>query len=298
MPTQKQGLIRQNIINFEGEHAANKVTTWKFTRGPEFHKIYLRFLTGSTPLTKDQIMADVEKIVINKGRGEIWEIKGANLIPIFEYYQTGSVSNGDDGILPLYFARHWMESVGVTGGVFGNIDGPALGTSGEAVMSLEIHWASSLTSDTLDGVTYVGPEQRSLGLYISMKEHQEEFGSTGWQKVLSVDTDELTSIIAMHINKGTVTDLRLKVDGDVLIEMPIGYLTREVLDAGRTPQSGFTHIEFALRNRFSDVLALEGISGDIVIELKWSAAPGAYDFVIERAEGPGAGQPTRLPQAA
>lgn len=92
------------------------------------------------------------------------------------------------------------------------------------------------------------------------------------------------AVLAYHIHKGNCASIGLKINGqDRLEDCTYDVLTLAMNRAGRSPQSGYTHVPLDLDNDLASMQPMgPGNVVDLLLRPYWSTSPGgAYKILIE-----------------
>lgn len=283
------GMSRVDLPDFEGTIANDAKLILRVPVGPEYHRIDILCSDGAGGRTAAELAAtDIATIKLYIGSRLKYELDIDQAIAREEFYRSGAVSPGDNGVLPLTFARPWMEQAienddgsGVGSVSHANQDGPAWGTQGQSNFTVEIVLGSATGITAIAAYGYQRPAA-GLGRHVTVLKQQEDFSAAGVHRVQSLDRNPEWDLYALHIASALVTNVELKIDRSTWMNLPIALLHQDLIDAGRTAQTGFAHIDFIHRNRHADALKLDMDS--LILELTFSAAPNSYDIIREQAE--------------
>jgi hypothetical protein len=270
------------LPDFAPQPSASARCQMTIPKGTTLLNVDLYFSVGATAATKAQIVAQVANIKLTVNSKTKFELTGAQAVAREEFYRTGSVSPGDNGILPLTFHRPWMQTENESVSGFSNQDGPAWGTVGLNSVQIEVTMASAaVTIDTLRAwVSQSGPEQ--LGKHVTVLKHLDTFASASEQRITQLPRGTGLQLYALHITSSAITSLRIVADRTEILNATRAVLHHNLLNAGRTVQTGYTHIDFVNRNRHSDALTMNMAEFDLYIT--WSGAPGAFSIIMEYVE--------------
>ena len=92
--------------------------------------------------------------------------------------------------------------------------------------------------------------------------------------------------MAAHFDTADISDIEVQVNQREIFEGDAQFITG-LYGVRRSPQAGYTHVDFAYRNRVSDVLPLN--VEDFRLKPNITAA-GAFNIYLERVEDNRLGQ--------
>lgn len=246
--------------------------------------------------TKAEIIAGITSVRLTVNGKEKWFGSGADMVMLAEFKNAGCVAAGQ---LPLYFAdvSAEIEAVGAGERIEGghiNQDGPAWGTAGLNSFQIEVVFAAGAPgAEVINAqVLAIETEPTELGAHVVLHRQTRSFAGTGTDRIIDCPKGMGSSgqnliCKAIHIADANIGQIELLADRSRLL-----YCTREFLhqqyvvaQAGRrrTPQTGWTHIDFAgLRNRVADALTMS--MRDIELALTFTVAPADYDIIYEMVD--------------
>lgn len=235
------------------------------------------FTIAGVAATKAQILAQVANIRILVDGVVKFELSGTDAVYLAEYYRPGPGGTGcvgATGVLPIFFARPWMEDLR-------NQDAPAWGLLGIDSFTIEITLAGGATINAIGGYAYT-TENEGLGDHIVTTRLNRNYGSTGLENINDLPLDPSWSMFSAHFVTATVINfVEILADGARVIYGPPAVLNHRLLypTSARLVQAGYTPIEFAARNRNIDSLPLT--MGKLSIRPTWNAAPTSYGIITE-----------------
>lgn len=281
------GPLRQKLPQFDSQPSAGQTCQLRVPTGPTYDKINLILTDGAGGRTAAEIASDISRIVLRVGTDVKWDLTGAQLVYHMDYWVANSVSPNNNGVLPLYFARPWMQPVagnqqaGTAEPFFSNIDGPAYGMQGQSNFLIEI------TFDAGSGTTGIEAwsSQRAgtpLGQHATLLPHRRNLAGAGTDEVQDIKLSPERSIVSMHIGDSTVSEVEIRADDTTIYRQVPSVAEAELREAGRTPSSNYYAIAFDQRNRFRD--ALPETMTDLRVKPTFGTGPGDYTIIIERIE--------------
>lgn len=230
------------------------------------------FTVAGAAASKAIIQAQVSNIRVLVDGIVKFELSGTETIYVAEYYRTNCVAA--TGVVPIFFARPWMEDLR-------NQDGPAYGLMGVDSFTVEITLAGGATINGIGGYATTTDDE-GLGEHIVTTKLGRNFGSAGLETINDLPLDPQWSMYSLHFVTATVINLlEVLADGArVVYGVPAVLNQRLVyMTSPRGIQAGYTPIDLTPRNRNIDSLPL--IMNKLACRVTWNAAPGAYGIITE-----------------
>lgn len=227
---------------------------------------------AGTAATKAQLQAQVSNIRVVVDGVVKFELSGTDAIYLAEYYRPNCV--GATGIIPIFFARPWMEDLR-------NQDAPAYGLAGVDSFAVEITLAGGAAINAIQGFAYT-TDNEGLGDHIVTTRLGRNNGSAGLETINDIPTDPNWSMYAMHIVTATqINLLEVLADGARVVYGVPAVLNQRLVypTSPRGVQAGYTPLEFCPRNRNVDTLPLT--MNKFQTRVTWNAAPNAYGIITE-----------------
>ena len=262
--------------------AAGQEATLNAPVGLTYHQILLRYIADVTATPTDAtpavFAADIDEIRWVIDAETKWQLSGAELNALNNYYQVPAI----DGAFPLLFSRPWQRTMG-------GEDEIAYGTAGGSVQTatLEIDINPAAANPKLSAFAVLGPPS-ALGRHVAMR----RFGQTYAGGVGEFEISDLPrgpyATSAIHFDTANIGDVEVEVDQRKVYEADQAIADAYTVQTDRTPQAGFTHVDFAPTNRLGDVLPLQ--VQDFRIKLGMTAATPTFRAIMERVEGRAANQ--------
>ncbi len=249
--------------------------------------------TPATPATLNQIIADVVLIKLKVNGIQISAGTGQQFAAIANFYKNNIV--GNNGILPIFYERPWMQGVIAQ-------RGPAWGMVGQNSFQIEV---TLLTGGAITGIQMfheIDPIASPLGRHVEVRTQSHTFGSTGQDNIIDLPQGDASalpdSIMAIHLellggsgiaDKTDVSNLVVRADKVELWNTNVNTLENSYLfpTSPRTPQAKYLSLDFAHRNR-QDGELWDNMNTLVVIPT-FTVQPGTYNIVMEVMTGtPGA----------
>lgn len=245
--------------------------------GQTYLMMMFYFTIAGAAATKAQIQAQVTNIRVVVDGITKFELSGTDAVYIAEYYRPGIVGTGcvgNTGVVPIFFARPWMEALQ-------NQDAPAYGLAGVDSFTVEINLGAGATINGIAGFCYT-TENEGLGEHIVTTRLGRSFGSASLETINDLPLDPDWSLYALHFATSTVINqIEILADGArALFGAPVVLNQRlQYSNSQRLVQAGYTPVECTPRNRNIDALPL--IMNRLSIRTSWNASPGAYGLITE-----------------
>jgi len=273
-----------------GFSAGDKVVI-EFTPAGVYHAIFLDFRkAAAAAMTEAEIEADVGKIVLKINGEPKIELLASEAIDLWRYYHARDGSHTISSVVPIWFNRNK---------VFGRLfDRQMMGWGMADVTSFtcEIDITATATLASITPIGYIEPDNtRRLGRHYCVRRLSDYFGSTGIQQIdkkLPYGQRDIGSF-AIHFGAGsgefkTVTVKASSgqgVDQEIYPEQTVALNDILLHDHGRTPQSGWYHVDFALTNDPTGYLPLGPLT-NLRADIEWTtAAPESFPILCEEVRG-------------
>jgi len=265
--------------------------TVDFNVGGVIHAFGFDFRKAAAALmTEAEIEADVGNILIKIDGEPKIEMTAAQAIDFWRYY------NAQHGALTVSSViMIWTNGMGKFNRV---IDRSALawGTKGIRSISAEITVSAVATLATIDPFMLVEPDpDRTLGRHLCIRKLADYFGSTGIQQIdkkLPFGNPDI-NMQAIHFGAGagTFVDVTIKassgrgVDNEIYPELKLAQHNQILHDVGRTPQTGWFHVDFNLINDPVGGIPLGPLT-NLRADIEWvTAAPLSFPILCEEVRG-------------
>ena len=240
----------------------------------DYTAVYLDLVhgAGSTAMTQANQSSLIEYVKLMLNGQTYWNISGANLVKLNNFYGIPA----ETGILPLAFTRPYMRDTLAE-------DNFRLGTANLRTATLEVKFSDTITSPVIEGYAEIHPRGQSpLGQFVKLEDtHYSAAAAAGIREISDLPViGPGVGIKALHITSSAIDDVELKVNNTVFYEAEVALMKTQMdkaafQTAGRTWQTGMTHLDFA-GNRYSDIIDTTPIR-DFRLRLNMSAAS---DFAV------------------
>lgn len=215
--------------------------------GLTYERLYIRCNWNNGGTDEDVVAADWGSVI-----GEIrvmvngdarYTIDAADLVKLNSYYGEAPKA----GVLPIFFSRPWMRTIG-------GEDASGYGTVGMATFTLEMDIADGVTVNSLT-VTAVQSPATPWGAHLRVQKFQRNQGVTGSAEIADIPRGAY-AMLAMHVATDQIGNVEVQTDQRSVITMDKAIRATHYDLAGRVPQEGFTHIDFMPENRLSEALSM------------------------------------------
>lgn len=209
---------------------------------------------SKVPMTIADMRTHIEEIklvITDDATGtstDIWEITGKNFLKLQAYYGLPQKA----GILYLPFSQIYWDNP-MEEAYF------KLGTEDIRSVQLQVKFDSTVKNPVAEGFVYEYEYNEPLGRFIRLQENTVSTSVSGKLELTDLPIQGVgQGLKALHLTTNNISSLELRVNREVLYEDV--KKMREILPtiktfrtAGRKPQSGWTHMDFAgnqMRNVF------------------------------------------------
>lgn len=191
---------------------------------------------GGALATTGQIASDIKQIRVILNDKNQWELTGAQLQMINATHRILP----DAGHIPLHFSAPNKITEGAQ-------DITAWGMQGIKNFRVEVDIDAAAPTPAITCLAYWTNSQSAIGEIIKFK--RETFNVAGAQDVVMNDLTKEERQIALHFNSALITNLKTKIDNNELINAPTADFHSMIKEWGYVPQTGWTHLAFAHRDR-------------------------------------------------
>lgn len=246
--------------------------------------LLLRCLASGSEITVAQMKADILDVTIRLDGEEIVTADGTFLLARQQYYGARYGAANVNGILPIDYTRPYLATPAEQ-------IRTALGMQGVDSYTIEIDLGAALTLDTIEVYSYRLAANRPLGEHLRIRRLPLNFSTiAGTHEITSMPglRDNNIAYLAMHYYEATANcdfDQVTVIANDKKVHSEVPLALNQVMleAAGRDPQSGFYHVDFALMNDYASRLRM-GTIYDFRQEVTFSgtAAVGSYYTYLEQ----------------
>lgn len=284
-------VIKQEATK-SGMGAGDKVTI-DLTAAGVHHALFLDFRkAAAATMTEAEIEADVGKILIKCDGEPKIELLASEAIDLWRYYHGKDGTHTPASVVAIDFTRpnNFMRL----------IDRQAMGYGMNDVRSFtcEIDITAVVTLASIQPRSLIEPDNsRNLGRHLCVRRLTDYFASTGVQQIdKKLPFGQMDhGLFAIHFHQGAgagvFTDVTIKssagqgVDSDIYPEMVLALHNLLNYNAGRTIQTGWYHVDFALTNDPTGYLPLGPLT-NLRADINWATnAPLSFAILCEEVRG-------------
>jgi hypothetical protein len=276
-------VTHEKMPDFSGSVAANARLTANVPVGRSIHYFQLACKTGAgAALTEAQMKADIDEITVKINGDIIFQGTATLLLDIFNTYYGANIGNVvEAGIIEIPFDRINLAA-DRTQNVF------KLGTANVKTVTVEVKLAGTVSNlASID--LYAGrSENEPLGLFVTLKKFSYSFAATGVQEISDLPRNPINKLMALHItngsNPGVIDDVEFRINNQTVYEADQSQNDHNLQRAGRSPVSGYYHLDMIRQNSIRNVLPFQQVQ-DMRLMIDWSTAPTTFEIYKETIEG-------------
>jgi hypothetical protein len=175
-----------------------------------------------------------------------------------------------DGSLPIFLTSPWARTPG-------GEDNTAYGTAGGtmATFTLEVDFKAAALTPAMQ-VYSRQSDPKPFGTHLRIQPYSDNFGFTGEHEMAGIPALGPHRLVALDIDSDTVDKVEVLANSvSVFTSSPI-IRELELKISGRTPQSGWTHVDFVGENRMDESLPLA--LSDFRTKVLFTTAPDAFSI--------------------
>ena len=284
-------VIKQEATK-SGLGAGDKVTI-DLTAAGVHHALFLDFRkAAAATMSEAEIEADVGKILIKVDGEPKIEMLASEAIDIWRYYHAQDGAHTIASVVPIWFTRNKSFNRLIDRQMMG------YGMADVRSFTCEIDITAVATLASVTPRSYIEPDNnRRLGRHLCIRRLTDYFSSTGVQQIdkkLPFGQPDI-GMFAIHFHQGAgagvFTDVTVKasaaqgVDTDIYPEMNLALHNLLEHDNGRTIQTGWYHVDFALTNDVTGYLPLGPLT-NLRADIEWATnAPLSFPILCEEVRG-------------
>jgi len=248
------------------------------------YSIILKCSGSGSLLTAAQIKSDIEKVQLDLDGDTKIDLTSTEILDLIQKYPGDSQDAGNvNGYVYIPLTPYHLPN---------SIEREAFAYGLEDVdnVTLNIECAASLSNlDTVEVYLERTEERRPLGQHFTFKSYPQVFSTTGEQEISDLPhTKGGKGVVAMHIGgygSAVLEEVTVEYgDTKVFDQVTQGVNELNLKRSKRTPQSGYTHIDFSVSNDAQGFLPMP--IHDWRQTLTWgTAAPSNYNIVVVTLEG-------------
>ncbi len=254
--------------------------------GPTYVGLLPQYFSGSgqTVANDAKIISDIERVSVKVNGDAQIELTGQELLELSDFYGYDRAA----GVIPIHFVRPEFETPGEE-------DHFAWGTADVTTLSLEIKLAAAAANPRLvcHGMILRDTGKRNLGQFIRVR--STTLGAEAAAGQVEITQLPITGagrfLKALHVKAATVKSHELEITKGInrsIVHEAADDLNRMSMDfqafrtGGRTPQTGYYHIDFA-GNRSDSILGTD--LDEFRLKLNLNAATPAFKIIHEEVVG-------------
>jgi hypothetical protein len=255
--------------------------------GGTYDALLFQCTVAGAPATDAQLISDIESVdLILDSDSKVKQLSGADLIMLhkFNCHRFGYDTLANEGILPIFFGWPGGQEIDAQ-------DGPAWGTADIKTFECRFKLAGGAVINAVKPYGLMRPGE-NLKRHWTCREVRDTYTGTGKHEFSAFDYDAngAKQLKAIHMNKAgglqapnIFSNWRLWADRAMCGEGSFEAARTLQRISGLVPQTGWSHLEWALRGRPLESLPL--IAQDMRLELNCLAAPNTYRLLMEQYEG-------------
>lgn len=246
---------------------------------------------AAASMTEAEIEADIGKICVKLNGETIQEFTAAQAFDLWRYYYAKTGAHTVASTIPICFTRPIFNRM---------MDRSAMGIGmkGVKTFTVEIDITAVVTLASITPFTHIEPDDsRGPGRHLRVRSLPDYFAAASLQQVQKkfLCGNSNVALLAAHFDTGagaaTVTNFTLKgsagkgVDVDIFPEITPALNELLIHNAERTQQTNWNHIDLCLENDPVGPLNMGPLTG-LRLDILWvTAAPLAWQLLIEEIHG-------------
>lgn len=252
-----------------------------------YHGLFLVCRKAASALmTEAEIETDISNIRIRIDGDQKFDLTAAVLFDLHRYWFAKYGAYTIAGQIPIWLTRPHLQFAAERSLL-------AWGTKDVNSFTLEMDLAASLSAlVTVELWAMVESGSRELGRHLCVSKNPRSYAGTGIHQVSDMDYGDPDNLILVdHITEGsgTIDDVTVRLNkSDVNQEVPAALVAMLGRDVGRTVQSGYYSVDYAVFNDRAGYLPSGGLS-NLQYDINFSVQPD--NFIIYREEIRGALKP-------
>lgn len=248
------------------------------------HGVYLYLTIAGTAATRSEIIAQVGQVRVYSGGVLILDLTATQLLDLYKFYNDKTGAFTVAGVLPLRFTPFMLPLSENTQqyslGMLSDTDPGKRNT-----FRVEVNMIGVVTIDGCE--VYIETDDfpsRTIGYHSRWLQYGNTWAAASKQTLDKMPKESnCLAAYAYHIvSAQTVSRISLKVNDVVRInDQPNALLLHKLNEAGRNPQSGYTHLDFSLANDPRAFLDLTRLVNQY-LDLTWAGAPNGYQVILQK----------------
>lgn len=245
-----QSLQFRKLSNVQPAPVAGGLSVINVPKGPTYYGFGFRYKTAGVNATEAQIKADIKWVRVKINGIALIELTGKHIVDVFNKYYGIAYNNGEM-FLPL--SRPWMKTPEAA-------DNTAWGTANIDTMTIEVEFAATAVTPTLEAHSIYSIYSRDLGVVVEMREVTFTSAVTGLQEITTL-LKTRGDIVALHVDHGgIVSTCDIEVNNQLYTQAQDIPLVQNFTKwfALRSPQTNYLHFEGQMRDMLSDGIPITG----------------------------------------
>jgi hypothetical protein len=251
------------------------------------HAIHLYWTVAGVAATYAEMITDVGDIRVRVGGKLVYDMNGTEILDDLHYYTDKDGVLVDAGCMSLELT----PQIGLDGdtrkayaiGMLSDTD-----RSKRNTMTVEVNMLAPGGGLTVDAcevqLEYDDEPADSIGYHVRTLKYGTTWAAASQQTLdqIAIESNAL-AVLAYHIpTTGTLTRVALNVnDNEVISDIPVDLLNRDLQNAGRTPQAGYFYIDFTTKNDPKAFLDVSRLINQY-LRLTWGVAPTGYNIIVKQ----------------
>jgi len=259
--------------------------TFPIDTAKNVHAVNMFWTIAGVAATEAEMAAQIGMIRVYVGGKRMWEMTAAQILALHHYYHDKDTAIVFAGQLPIKLTPAMLPLTDATKGyAYGMLSDRDKSKRNTFVIEVNMT-AGPITVDACEMELEYDDEPAD-----TIKYHVRwiPYGTT-WPAASRQTLDQIAhesnalAVLGYHIvTAGTVTRVEHVVnDADVISDRPLGLNNMDLLTAGRSPQAGFVHLDYATKNDPKAFLDISRLVNEY-LRLTWSVAPNGYTILVQQ----------------
>jgi len=248
------------------------------------HGVYLYLSISGAAATRAEIIAQVNTVRVHCGGVLVMDLTATEILDLYKFYNDRFGSFTVAGVLPIRFTPFMLPLSENTQqyslGMLSDTDPGKRNT-----FRIEVTMQGTVTIDACEVHLETDDFPSStIGYHTRFLKYGTTWAAASKQVLDKIPVESnCLAAYAYHVHETqTVSTSSLKVNDIVrLDDTPNALLLHKLNEAGRTPQSGYTHLDFSMANDPRAFLDLTRLVNQY-LELTWAVAPNGYDILLQK----------------